>query len=144
MSITVDLSSVLAQFEHGLDQLKEETTDALQLACIATIAAARCLNTYTDRTGNLRSSLGYVIYRDGIKLGEDFEAHPASESGSEGVSKAKAIADSVASEYAGQTIAVLVAGMNYAVYVESRGFDVISGPMQQFTTLFEQYLRAAH
>lgn len=142
MPISVDLTSVLSQFERGIEQMKQEALDALRLACIATVAAARSLNTYQDQTGNLRSSIGYVIYQDGLKMGEDFEAHPASESGATGVSTARDLADSVAGEYAGQTVAVIVAGMNYAVYVESRGFDVITGPMQQFTTLFEQYLTA--
>lgn len=142
MPINVDLSSVLNQFEKGIEQFKEEATDVLRLACISTVAAARSLNTYTDRTGNLRSSIGYVIYRNGVKLGEDFESHAASESGAKGVDTAKGLAESVAGEYEGQTVAVIVAGMNYAVYVESRGFDVISGPMQQFVDIFTQYLKA--
>src|SRR3954465_475262 len=34
---------------------------------------ARSTNTYTDRTGNLRSSVGYIILLNGQKLFESFQ-----------------------------------------------------------------------
>lgn len=139
---SLNLNDVLNHFEQQVDQMQDEMVMALQAACVSTVAAARSLNTYKDRTGNLRSSIGYVLYRDGMRVGESFEAKPAGESGAEGVDTARRVAETVSTENQGQLVAVLVAGMDYAVYVESRGFDVISGPMQQFTSLFEEYLKA--
>lgn len=137
----VNLNDVIRKLNASVEQMRMEVTMALQTACIQTVANARLLNTYTDRTGNLRSSIGYVVYDKGVKVGEDFKLYPKEEDGSKGMDQAKTLADIVAQEYSNDTVAILVAGMNYAVYVESRGYDVISGPMEEFTSIFESYIK---
>ncbi|WP_448104737.1 HK97 gp10 family phage protein [Pedobacter panaciterrae] len=88
---------------------------------------ARSLDTYKDQTGNLRSSIGYVIYVKGSPKYVNFEQNGKSESGEAGV---KAALD-VANEYASKNITnyyalVVVAGMDYAAHVESMGKDVLA------------------
>lgn len=86
---------------------------------------------YTDRTGNLRNSIGYVVVQDGRIVADAFDGNtPASEGykGGDGNAIGLAYATSVARELsADKTYLVWVAGMEYASYVEAKGYDVITG-----------------
>lgn len=101
----------------------------LQRSIIEVVKTAKNTDTYTDRTNNLRSSIGYVLYKDGQKVSALFEkAGDGGEgNGSEGTQKGLAYAESVAKSFSSGYVVVLVAGMDYAAYVEAKGFDVITG-----------------
>ena len=81
---------------------------------------------FTDVTGNLRSSIGFNLYVNGALFTDDFENNPGAGStdGSEGVQKGKEIAAEIGP--LGAFSLVLVAGMDYADEVEARGKDVLS------------------
>lgn len=118
--------------------------EAIKIACMNVVRDARLTGNYTDRTGNLRSSVGFMIKNGGNIVGESFRgAGTGSTSGGDGVKKARELADRVSSMYGDQLVAVIVAGMEYAIYVESKGFDVISGSMINFTKYFNEYFAAA-
>jgi len=104
--------------------------EAVDYACLQAVAKAKSLDTYKDRTGNLRSSIGYVIYLNGECLRENFEGNFGSPGTAEdGKGTGKAFAHQLAKNNKSKGIvAVIVAGMNYALFVESNGYDVISGP----------------
>ena len=82
---------------------------------------AKEFGSYTDHTGNLRSSVGYIIARDGNILTGKFEGTP------EGKIQGQKIADEVLRENTKGFILICVAGMGYAAAVESKGKDVITG-----------------
>lgn len=111
--------------------------------------------TYTDRTGNLRSSTGYVILRDGKQLVEGgFELVIGPERGltekqkaslaqfsgataeilkndlqkqiADGAEKGRQFVDEMATQFPTGLVIIGVAGMDYAAAVESRGYDVIT------------------
>jgi hypothetical protein len=108
-------------------QLKKERIYAaiisrLQFVGEQFVENARNTDTYKDRTGNLRSSIGYVVYRDGQAVSADFPGTTG-----EGVAKAKALADEVAANHPQGFVLIGVAGMQYAASVESKGYDVITG-----------------
>lgn len=78
---------------------------------------------YTDRTGNLRSSVGYVIVRDGeVVQISDFKVV---KEGNKGKSEGMSFSKSLASEFPVGYALIVVAGMNYAFYVKKRGYDVL-------------------
>lgn len=83
---------------------------------------ARSLNTYQDQTGNLRSSIGYVIYYNGSQIDRNFKKVL---NGGEGISEGE--------KHASRSIPksgfalVVVAGMDYALAVQTRGYDVLDG-----------------
>lgn len=83
-------------------------------------------NDWQDVTGNLRSSIGYVITLNGSIVGQDFEKvqgpQPATKDGKKiGYDLAIDIAKALP-----EIALVIVAGMNYAVTVESRGRNVLT------------------
>lgn len=86
---------------------------------------AREHGSYTDRTSNLRNSIGYVVIQSGKVLASNFGNEGGYE---EAKQKARDHAMQVASALSGnKTYLVWVAGMEYARYVEAKGFDVLTG-----------------
>lgn len=138
------LDEALSNLDNLLNSALDCVRDAMEIACLNTVTEARKAGTYTDQTSNLRSSIGYIIKDNGQIIAENFQAAGSgSQDGSSGVAKAKAAAERASMLYGDQLIAVIVAGENYAVYVESKGFDVISGSMLHYADRFREYFEAA-
>ena len=84
---------------------------------------ARAHGEYTDQTGNLRSSTGYVISDEGaIESSSSFDAV---KNGSDGATQGKNLAKSIAGSIKGKKAIVLVAGMDYAPYLQAKGRKVM-------------------
>lgn len=79
---------------------------------------------FTDRTGNLRNSIGYIILKDGKQISGNFQQ--TAKGGSDGIKKAREKALEVSEKFPTGYALICVAGMEYAAAVESKGFDVIS------------------
>lgn len=82
---------------------------------------------WIDRTGNLRSSIGYIITHNGnIVQYSDFQQV---KQGSEGVKTGRNFAEEIAKQFSSEYVLVVVAGMNYAEYVEAMdNKDVLATP----------------
>lgn len=130
----------LKPLNKKLDQISKRYFDL----CIAeyTRLARRCVTDarnkskaqggFDDQTGNLRASMGYVIFYNGKLVDQNFE----------GISKGKGIGSSLAkkigSEYPKNWAIVIVAGMEYASYVEAKSYDVITGSTLGMTAKFNE------
>ena len=78
---------------------------------------------YIDDSGNLRSSIGYVIIVDGeIQALSGFESIGGAKEGAE---SGKEYARSLVANYPTGYALIVVAGMNYAEYVAANGYDVL-------------------
>lgn len=143
ITLKTDINTLMGKIQHDVDDLINVASMAMKMACDNVVRDARLLDTYTDQTGNLRSSIGYVIYDNGAEIYQSFEARGMSTGGEEGVKKAMELASNVAIAYGEQLVAVVVAGMDYAVYVESKGLDVITGPWLQYRNYFDKYFNEA-
>lgn len=78
---------------------------------------------FHDQTGNLRSSIGYVVVKDGKPVNVSFGAVKG---GHTGVNEGQRLALQVGSKITEGYALIVVAGMNYAVHVESKGRDVLT------------------
>lgn len=87
------------------------------------INAARRYGSYTDRTGNLRSSTGYTLVEDGRILNQS--AFKVVRKGAEGAEAGRDLADKLANDYTKAVSLIVVAGMSYAQYVQAKGYDVL-------------------
>lgn len=87
------------------------------------INSAKENGSYTDRTKNLRSSVGYVISVDGkIVYQSTFEVMGDDPRGAEsGIRYAKEIVR----QFPEGVAFIVVAGMNYASYVSAKGYVVL-------------------
>lgn len=87
---------------------------------------ARLHHTYTDRTGGLTSSMGYVIVRDGqIIRYSDFTPTKNTPEAKQGAKDGKAFAEELAAKYSKGIVLIVVAGRKYAAYVSARGYTTI-------------------
>ena len=93
---------------------------------------ARNRRTYHDVTGNLRSSIGYVVATN-----SKVEANNFAGTG-EGQSEGKGLAYNLKNGKG--VVLVGVAGMEYASEVESRGLDVITGAQKQAEKVFKRLI----
>lgn len=82
---------------------------------------------FDDQTGNLRSSIGYIVLYDGKVVEENFEAGSRGTDKAEGVKAGREYAEYLGSLNPTGYVLITVAGMDYAGYVEAKGFDVITG-----------------
>lgn len=107
------------------EQVEWQIEQALHYAGQEFMNKARLTGNYTDDTGNLRASIGYIILKDGKPVGEKFEKNKGK--GSKGVEKAKSVTNELASKFPKGYMLLGVAGMEYAAAVEAKNYDVITG-----------------
>ena len=89
------------------------------------IIEARDAGTYQDQTGNLRSSIGYAVIWDGRVVQRDCIDKVLQ--GDLGTSEGNAFLTKCIKERKRKGIVLIVtAGMNYAEYVEAKGYNVLS------------------
>ncbi len=127
---------VLNAINDHVNKIKEAII--LRLARIGEqfIKNARENGTYTDRTGNLRNSIGYVILVDG-------QEHLSSFPGADGIGKqtGRSIAEEAAQNFPTGIVLIVVAGMGYAAAVESKNYDVLTGSSVIAKEALEQSLQ---
>ncbi len=94
----------------------------------------QCINigrergSYIDQTGNLRSSIGYLVLKDGklIDSGGFEQIKGKVDSEIKGSDVGKEFAEKLASNYSEGFVLIVVAGMDYAAAVEAKGYDVLT------------------
>lgn len=115
-------------FSYYTDRAEEKIFLLLQRAGEEFVKIAREKGKYTDHTGNLRSSIGYAIVGNGKILSENFQL--SSGKGTDkitGKQTAKRLTAELIHLYNEGFVLIGVAGMKYAVIVESmENKDVIS------------------
>jgi len=95
------------------------------------VKKAREEGRYNDITGNLRSSVGYVIARSGNIVNDNFTKSERGSDKATGMKEGYNLAVELAHKYSiNGWVLIVVAGMEYAAAVESiEGKDVLSGPV---------------
>lgn len=78
---------------------------------------------YTDRTKNLRSSVGYVVVVDGQVY--KMSAFGKPDGNNDGRSTGMSYARSLAGKFPKGIVLIVVAGMRYASYVSAKGYNVL-------------------
>lgn len=102
------------------------------------INTARDSGSYTNRTHNLRSSIGGLIIVDGEVVHK--AGFKQSGNGAEGVTSGIEYAQSLTREYPKGIAVIVVAGRDYASYVADRGYDVLDSAENLAETLVPQML----
>ncbi len=134
MAITpkFNIADISAKFDALLDFINDETVKVLQRAGEQAVTHARTIpppdqggRGFKDRTANLRSSIGYGVYYDGQMIVGQWPGKAP-----EGKAQGRALADSAAKGKKGFAL-IVTAGMYYAVYVESKGRDVLTSAEQK-------------
>ena len=127
-------------FEEYINQTKEEYFPLYiinELSKMGEVfmkdARTKTVGTFVNRTTRLRNSIGYVVSRDGVVKHSDFDSYGIS---GEASAEGRALGLQYATELAQQTqgyALICVAGADYGLYVEAKGYDVITGSVLTLT-----------
>lgn len=127
-----EIRNRLNVFVDNVEQMQIEALCELGERCVIHAKELPRDVGFMDRTGNLRSSIGYAVFKNGTMLHSGYTAVTGVGSdgnalnGSEGVVVGEEMAKQVGANTQGLSL-VVTAGMHYAVYVEAKGRDVITG-----------------
>lgn len=115
LQVVTPQAAIEQYVQDKVDAFTEYLTRQLCYIGEAALKAAREKGSYTDRTGNLRNSTGYVVAVGGkvVTVGGFDKA--------QGLPFAKELALSTDAD----GVLVVCAGMKYATYVSARGYDVL-------------------
>lgn len=117
------MAEVDAYLDEQITRIEEQIVYNLSYVGERCLSAARSTDSYKDRTGNLRSSVGYVVARDGrIVQASDFKTVGQ---GREGATEGSLFARRLVGQFPQGIVLVVVAGMSYAAYVAAKGYDVL-------------------
>ena len=124
---TFTLADITKFIEKSLQRTRKAVLNAYNFAGEQFVIDARQNGDYIDRTGNLRSSIGYIVIIDGRVSSENFVHSGTGSDGEFGVQQGLTYAEELAKDYPKGVVLICVAGMDYAAAVESKGLDVITG-----------------
>ena len=114
-------------FNKFKDRAEEKILILLMAAGETFVKYAREEGSYNDQTGNLRSSIGYIVAKDGEILKDNFIVSDKGTDKVTGVKKARQLAEDISLSFMGGYILIGVAGMEYAAAVEAKGYNVVTG-----------------
>lgn len=124
--ITTPMSEINAAIKaeaERVNMLTIRTLSYLGEQCVIEAKDRPQTASWFDQSGNLRSSIGYVIVAHGrIVQYSDFNLV---KQGSEGVKEGRELAEELARKYSGGYALIVVAGMNYAELVEAMDSKVV-------------------
>jgi len=125
--MTTPMSSVIQATREMIEESMDDIIYKLAQAGEECVNEARNAGSYSDQTGNLRSSVGYAIFVDGqpYQIGHFDQVQGPKGNNGEGVQSGQEFALSLADEFPSGIVLVVVAGMKYASYVADKGKDVI-------------------
>lgn len=118
---TTPQSAIDAQIQRQLAIYERRIVRFLNVVGKECVNRAKLDGFYTDRTKNLRSSIGYIIVKDGSIIG----GGQFTGQGEKGKEEGEDFAKSLVAKYPFGYALIVVAGMNYAGYVEAMGYDVL-------------------
>lgn len=117
---TFQNGAVAAKVQEFQKRLESATVFLLQYMGEELTRYAREQHNYTDQTGNLTNSIGYAVVRNGkiVNYGGEIKS-------GDGAAEGLKIAQKMAANASSSFSLLIVAGMNYAAYVEAKGYNVI-------------------
>lgn len=122
-----------SEMKQIADRMEKEMNDAIleQLIKVAERAIeivrlkSKGQGGYNDDTGNLRSGTGFIIHKDGRVVHRDFKASGKGTDKQTGLDTGLKAALEILRDNGWGIF--LVSGMEYAGWVEAKGYDVLSG-----------------
>lgn len=120
-----EVNDMLMREAERVERLTIRALSKLGEQCVTKIRDRAGDKSWYDQTGNLRSSVGYVIAHNKNII--QYSTFNQVKQGSEGVKTGKDLAEELAKRYSNNYVLIVVAGMNYAEFVEAMdNKDVLS------------------
>lgn len=119
------MEEVEAYLLDNIERIEQVIVRNLSFVGESCLTAARSTNSYKDRSGNLRSSTGYVIVKNGKIISQAIHAAGSGYDRKTGVSEGEKFMREIVRQFPEGIALIVVAGMNYAGYVSAKGYDVL-------------------
>ncbi|MCY4781441.1 hypothetical protein ORI89_17410 [Sphingobacterium sp. UT-1RO-CII-1] len=126
LTITTDMKALSKEIEKNIELETIKHLSKVLNRAVELVRTKMLNEAYQDHTGNLNSSTGFLIYKDGKVVHEDFRLSDKGTDRESGLKKGRSVAFSVLRENSGWGV-VLVSGEEYASWVQSRGYEVVLG-----------------
>jgi hypothetical protein len=122
-----------------LKRMEEVIINTLASVGESSVNEARLSSNSLDQTGNLQSSLGYAIAKDGnVIQTSNFEKE---NNGTEGATQGRDFVTQKAKEYQRGITLTVVAGIKYAAGIAAKGWDVLDSAELKAEQLIRQWMR---
>jgi hypothetical protein len=118
-----DIAKRMDKFVEVIEKRIIERLQYLGEMCVTHARSIPANVGFTDQTGNLRSSIGYMIFRDGVALHGSYDPVKG---GNQGALTGENLAKKIGERYRQGICLVVTAGMDYALHVEAKGRDVLT------------------
>ncbi len=123
-AMTSPLASLNKFMEAELEKQRLEMLQVLDIAGEIAVKNQTLAHKYLNQTGNLSSSIGYLVLEDGkIASRGGFET---TKDGASGAQQGEEFINSLIGSNRRGLALIVVAGMDYAVYVENMALDVLT------------------
>lgn len=136
---TTSDADIARYLDERLKRLRQVAINNLCYLGETAIKEARENHWYKDQTGNLTSSIGYCVLDNGKVVKES--SFEVVKSGSSGSSEGREFLRTIVSEHSTGLVLILVAGMNYAAYVEAKNLNVLDSAEQLVERELPQLLK---
>lgn len=132
-------SQIESTIQKRMQRIRKAVIATLSYVGEQCIREARISGKYTDQTGNLRSSIGYIILDNGRVIKKS--SFTLVKDGKKGVNKGKEFRDKLITENNRGIVLIVLAGMDYAKYVEAMGLNVLESSEITAKELVPQMLK---
>lgn len=135
MGVTANLRQIYSRLKSAEIKVSDSVLSALDIAGLEIVNVARRTKTYEDRTGDLSASIGYGVYTYGkaYSIG-GFLGGQGEQSGQQKLIE-------IAGLYThSRYVLLVVAGMEYAAYVERKGYIVLDAAKLQADSIIANAL----
>ena len=114
-----------------IKDVRELQLEAFDIAGEIAVKNQTLAHKYKNQTGNLSSSIGFLVLDDGrVYSRGGFEKTPSADGeaidGAQGIKDGKEFIESLSNQYPNGQVLIVVAGMEYAVHVEKMGLDALT------------------
>jgi len=124
MKLVTPERELVSFIEEQLERNEKKIINAMIYVGVSCVNEARTNGSYIDQTGNLRSSIGYVVMKNGRIL--QMGGFQLVKDGKDGILDGPTFIKSQLFEYSKGIVLLVVAGMNYSAYVEDMGRNVLT------------------
>ena len=137
---TTSDADITDYYERRVGAIRQTLLNKLVYVGESAVKEARDRGRYKDQTGNLRSSIGYAVLDNGKVFRQS--SFDVVKSGSEGSENGREFIQSLISDHSSGLVLIVVAGMEYAAYVEAKNLNVLDSAEQLAERLLPQLLKS--
>lgn len=135
--ITTD-AEITQNLEKKIEELRMKIIEVFKYVGEKAVNEARSNHRYRNQTGNLQSSIGYCVLEDGKVIFGGQDSFEVVNNGTQGLKEGRAFLQRLISEHPSGLVLIVVAGMEYAAYVEAKNLNVLDSAEQLAERLLPQ------